>query len=160
MGLKEYQSEVIELLAQHEETVAEIYKAYAEKLPDKKHFWTVLHLEELDHAAWIRRLKQKVEEGFIYFNEERFKTETIRTSLDYLKEILSKVKKEKVNLKHALSTGMDIESSLIESKFYEVYETDDHEFRQLLSALAGAFKEHHDRLKDALEKTKKWDDAT
>jgi len=122
--LFKHQAKVIELLAQHEETIAELYKTYAEKFPSKKQFWTVLHLEELEHASWIRRLRPKIDEGLVAFNEERFNIKTIQTSLNYLTELLSKAKSQRLQLTEALSAGLDIEESLIESKFYEVYETD------------------------------------
>ena len=160
MEIKQMQLEVIELLAQHEEAASEVYKTFAERFPDKRQFWTVLQLEELDHASWVRRLKPKIDEGYIYFNQERFKTEAIQESLERLKGALSKAKQETLRLKDALSIGMDIESSLIESNYYEVYDTDDYEFKQLLTALADAFREHRDRLKDALGKARMWDDST
>ena len=151
--LLEHQAKVIELLAQHEEAAAALYMTFADEFPDKKEFWTVLHLEELNHAAWIRRLRPKIEEGLVTFSEERFNIKTIQTSLDYLTELLSKAKNQRSPLTEALSVALDIEESLIERKFYEVYEADSEELKQLLRSLRDAFIEHRDRLKQALDKT-------
>ncbi|MBN2120822.1 MAG: hypothetical protein JW734_07195 [Candidatus Omnitrophica bacterium] len=154
MDLREKQKEIIELLASHEEIIAKLYKTYAEKFPANKQFWTVLHLEELDHASWIRRLFPRIEEGVLSFNENRFKAKIIKESFEHVEELIRLVQTKELTLMQALATGIDIEQSLIESKFFEVYESDSHELKQLLLSLQEAFLEHSARLKEALKKRK------
>ena len=47
---------------------------------------------------------------------------------------------------------MNIEQSQIESKFFEVYEADSVELKQVLLFLERAFMKHRDRLKEELGK--------
>jgi len=152
MGLTEYQAEVIELLAQHEETIGEFYRINAKKFSEKKQFWTVLHLEELEHASWIRRIRAQVDEGLLAFNKGRFKIKQLCDSLDFIKGQLKRAKTADLSLKQALSTALNMEESVIESKFFEVYATDSQELKQLLGALEDSYKEHRNRLKQALDK--------
>jgi len=73
MNLKENQIKVIEMLARNEEAASQLYKAYAEKFPDYKDFWLSLAEEEIEHADWIHKLHSQIEEGSVYFNDDRVK---------------------------------------------------------------------------------------
>ena len=154
MNLKESQIKVIEMLARNEEAVSKLYKAYAEKFPAHKGFWSRLAEEEIGHAGWIRKLHSKVKEGSVYFNEGRFKIEAIQTSLDYLNDWLVKARKEEISLINALSLAWDIENALMERKYFEIFEGDSVELKHVLTDLADSTKNHRDRVKRALDENR------
>jgi rubrerythrin len=51
-----------------------------------------------------------------------------------------------ISLIKALSIARDIENGLIEKKFFEVFEGDPIELKQVLLNLAAATREHHNRI--------------
>ena len=146
MSLKQKQVEVIEILAKHEEAAGQLYEEYAQRFPDYKDFWSTLTGDEMEHAVWIRGLHSQIEEGSVYFKEGRFKMEAIKNSLDYLKGRLTEAQKEEISLIKALSIARDIEKALIEKKFFEVFEGDSVELKEVLLNLEAATKEHMDRI--------------
>ncbi len=89
MSLKENQINVIEMLARNEEALSRLYRAYADKFPDYKDFWSDLADEEIEHSNWLRGLSPKIQEDSIYFNEGRFKPGAIQTFLNYLERELA-----------------------------------------------------------------------
>lgn len=149
MSLAETQLKVIELLAEHEKAISRLYKEYARKFPEQKDFWTKIAEEEIEHASWIFKLCSHAEKGSLYFKEGRFKTGAIETSLEYLKSQIAEAQNNKISAKNALSVARDLESGLIEKKFFEVFEPDCQEIKQVLLDLAAATREHHNRIEKA-----------
>lgn len=149
MVLEKKQIEIVELLAEHEKEISRLYQEYARKLPEQKDFWSKIAREEIEHASWIFKLRSKVKEGSLYFKEERFKIEAIKTSLEYVKSRIAEAQNNKISAKHALSVARDLESGLIEKKFFEVFEPDCREIKEVLLDLAAATREHYHRIEKA-----------
>ena len=153
MGLEEKQIEIIELLAEHEKEISRLYQEYARIFPEQKDFWSKIVREEIEHANWIFKLRSKIKEGSLYFEEGRFKTDAIKTSIEYIKNQITKAQNNKISIKNALSVARDIESGLIEKKFFEVFEPDCREIKQVLLDLAAATREHYNRIEKVWKET-------
>ena len=78
-----------------------------------------------------------------------FKEAAIETSLEYVKSKLAEAQKEKISAKRALSVARDLESGLIEKKYFEVFESDCREMKQIFLDLAADTREHHRRIEKA-----------
>ena len=154
MDLKEYQLNIIKVLIENEETIGELYSAYGDKFLHYKDFWYKLSAEEIEHANWIRRLRNKIGGGFIYFNEGRFKIEAIQLFLKYTREKISEAKNQEITILNALAIGLDMENSILEKKYFEIFEGDSVELKNIFLSLATATKEHKKILKEALEREK------
>jgi len=154
MPLTETQLKVIKLLAEHEKAISHLYKEYARKFPEQKDFWSKIAVEEIEHASWIFKLRSQAEKGSLYFKEGRFKTEAIETSLEYVKSQITEAQNNKISAKNALSVARDLESGLIEKKFFEVFEPDCREIKQVLLDLAAATREHYNRIEKVWKETK------
>lgn len=154
MPLTETQLKVIKLLAEHEKAISQLYKEYARKFPEQKDFWSKIAAEEIEHASWIFKLRSQAEKGSLYFKEGRFKTEAIITSLEYIKNQITEAQNKKISAKNALSVARDLESGLIEKKFFEVFEPDCRELKQVLLDLAGATREHYNRIEKVWKETR------
>ena len=154
MDSKQIQTITMEMLIKYEETVGQLYRAYASKFPEYKDFWTKLADEEISHAAWIRQLYKKTEKGLLYFDEGRFNTVAIQTFLNYLNSELSRVNDPSLQVINALSISLYIEEALIERKFFEIFETDSVELKKLLHDLYASTEEHVNLVKDTLENYK------
>jgi len=153
MPLIETQLKVIKLLAEHEKAISQLYKEYARKFPEQKDFWFKIADEEIEHASWIFKLRSQAEKGSLYFKEGRFKTEAIETSLEYVKSQITEAQNNKISAKNALSVARDLESGLIEKKFFEVFEPDCREIKQVLLDLAAATREHYNRIEKVWKET-------
>ncbi|GAB4114257.1 MAG: hypothetical protein Kow00103_07670 [Candidatus Caldatribacteriota bacterium] len=146
MSLEKEQLKIIDLLAKHERLISKLYTEYSQRFPLKRDFWLRVAREEVEHAEWLEKLKSKLEEKKLYFREGRFNEEAIHTSLDYLKGQMVKVQGEGITLKNALSIARDIENGLIEKKFFEVFEPDCQEIKQVFKDLSLATREHYNRI--------------
>ena len=155
MDLKEYQIDVIELLAQHEETIEQLYKEFSNKFVTHNSFWSNISHEEKDHACWIRKLLKDIKKGAIIFNEDRFQTAAVKSSIDYVKEQIRKLQSESFSELNALAVAYNIENALLESKFFEVFEGDSVKLKNILSDLNKATKVHRETIKETLEQEKK-----
>lgn len=145
---------VYDMLAQNEERVSELYKAYAENFPEYRGLWNELAKEEAKHALWIQRLASLVKEGIININKNRFNISAIRTFSNYIDKEITNVKISLVSLINALSIASYIEDSIIEHNYFEVFEGDSSELRNTLVDLANDTNKHRNMIKEALKKAK------
>ena len=102
--------------------------------------------EEIEHSLWLTILLGKIEEGLVHFNEDRFEIRAIRGSLNYIKEEIARVQNQKMLLSEALAIALNIEKALIEKGYFQVFEGDSVELKQVLLNLEAATKEHKDRI--------------
>lgn len=144
--------DVLEMMAKNEEELRQLYKVYSEKFPDYKDFWWGLAVEETQHAIWIREFRSHVKEGRMEFNENRFDVDTIKVFRDYVKDMISHVQKQEMSLKGALNISLDIESGLIEKRFFEIFETDSEALKFVLNDLSNSTKRHFERIQKVLDK--------
>lgn len=154
MALKDFQIHTIELLAKQEELLGQLYREYSKKFLVYKKFWLNVSFEEINHAAWIRRFLKKAQEGMVFFNEQRFKIEAINTFSRYVMEQIDALKSNEVSDLNALAIAYDLENTLLENKFFEIFEEDSVEFKHLLLNLSYATKQHREKIKKALEEKK------
>ena len=132
----------LELLAVNEETVGRLYSVYAERLPESSDFWNALAAEERSHARWIRRFKEEDASAAMPVKPDRFKNVAIRTSIDHTEGEIAAARVGNIKPTNALSIANAIEQSLIESKFFEVFETDSIDLKRLLFKLRDETREH------------------
>lgn len=142
--------DLIEKLATNEECVAKLYEGYASAFPSLREFWTYLTTEEMKHASWIRNLGEKTNQVFI--EENRFNNTAIHTFTNYLHKELTKLNEQEIPIIEALSITFYIEQSLIESKFFEIFETDSAEVKHILTNIRNDTLTHHKKAKEQMEK--------
>jgi hypothetical protein len=142
--------DIIELLAAHEEAIGELYSMFAARFPSHREFWNVLSAEEQLHASWIRHLYKALGRGDVRLSPDRFEPDFIKQSLGYIAGETERFKNQDLSLKDALSAGVKIETTPVESRFFEVYDSDDDTLKDLLRALKEAFIDHRNRLQNML----------
>jgi rubrerythrin len=74
--------------------------------------------------------------------------------LEYIKNQITEAQNKKISAKNALSVARDLESGLIEKKFFEVFEPDCRELKQVLLDLADATREHYNRIEKVWKETR------
>ena len=147
-------NEMIELTAQNEETISRLYTEYARKLPIYAAMWNKLADEEKDHAHWLRRLEVRIKDGSGHINENCFDVDFIRGSLDSLNKLITETINSDIDIMTALKTALRIEESVLEKRYFEVFESDSAEISQVKLYLEQATQDHAERLKKTLAEIK------
>ena len=139
-------------LALNEESVAELYRGYANKFPLFDEFWTSLATDEMKHASWIRHMDEIAETQAVTILENRFNPTAVQSMTDYLKTELNRLNNQNISLIEALSITMSIEQSLIESRFFETFQVDPTELKRILTEIHDDTTAHRNKAKETLEK--------
>ena len=140
-------SDIIEMLAKNEEAVAQLYSAYADRFTEYKDFWSGLAVEEIGHATELRKLCGIAGEGSLYIKEGRFNNTAINNFSSYVKKESEPERVQASSLINALSVALSIEESMIERKFFDVFEADSVELRHVLLSLAAETKRHREQVR-------------
>lgn len=148
MWSKEGQLNLTRLLERVEEAVAELYKEYASQFPHHRDVWRSLSEDEIEHAAWLRSLRTRIEDGSIYLSEEHLVTseEAIR-SLDYISEELARARQGNLFLVDALNTALRLENSITEKEWFKFFAADPLELKDVLRSLGEQTQRHAEKLR-------------
>ena len=154
MRPQEQEKGVIELLIEHEKVIGKLYSIYADKFPAFREFWERLSKEEAQHAEWLGRLSARIRDGSGHFNRDRFSIQAIQHSIQYAEKTVNQAWEAEIGLINALSASLYIEESMLEKKYFEVFEGDSAEIRQVLLMLAEATGEHYRKVRKAWSENK------
>jgi hypothetical protein len=150
MNPKNAGMEAIEGLARIEETLSKIYRLFGERFPANRELWSRMAQEETNHAQWVRDLSSRVEDGSLSLDEDRFGVEGILVFLEYAEDKFQEAKAEKLPFLHALDIALDLESSLLERKLYQVFKAESESMEQVLQDMERQIHEHTERIGEAL----------
>lgn len=135
--------QLIELLAQHERAVGRLYSIYASNLPAYKTLFEELSEQEEGHAQMLEELGASVSEGELCCLADRFNPMAVKTALGYVGEQIEQCRADSnISPRQALSVARDMENSLIESKWFEVFEGDAPKLKETLERLARETNKH------------------
>ncbi len=137
---------VIELLIAHETALKDLYSAYAETFPMYSEFWNSVAFEENGHADLIATLKAEVESGALVLEPHRFKEELIKTMLNYLKKEKDNIAFGGMTLIQALTIAREVERSMIERRFFEVFKGDPDVLKKVLNTLEADTRRHTEKI--------------
>jgi len=130
------------LLADHEHAMARLYRAYARRFPERQDFWSRLADEEDQHAKWLQRLLIRVEEGLGCVRPERFDRSAVDDSMQQIARMINEAAKPEFSMAEALQAAMTLEQTLLEAKYFEVFEGTAAEVVQVQYCLADALIDH------------------
>lgn len=142
MDYKGSAADALQMLIEHENTISELYAAYADRFAEQRKYWLELAHEETEHADEIRKLVPLADRGNRFLNTTGFKPAAVRTSISYLRDQISHARKGFVSLRDALSTALDIEKAMIERKFFDIFETPAPEVQSVLLTLTEGTQKH------------------
>jgi rubrerythrin len=132
----------IELLKAIEFDVARIYDVFANKFPVHKDLWTELSAEEKMHTRWIENLLEEAVSGSIELRKGRFNTGAIQSFSKYAEDILSRIQKEDISLTQAVDMAVDLETSLLERRFYDIFDGDSDILKETFSNMISQTSGH------------------
>lgn len=145
--------EIVNLLIEYEMTMSRLYKVCAETFPELTEFWQELSDEEVRHADNIRELMVEASNKAVTLNQKRFNIRPIEISMEHALDTTRRVKEKEVDLIGILSLAYDIEMSLIESKYYEIFSGKSREINDRLKKVRNESREHARRIDEMKQKT-------
>ena len=151
MSARTEQLESLGLLAAHEAAMADFYSALGARFPERADLFSTLVSAERDHARRITDFAALVSAGTVRVDPGRFPTAALLASLDSIGEEIRRARAPTVTLLEALSVAYELESRLIESRYYEVVEGDSAELKELVERLSRELAEHRAVLERARE---------
>lgn len=131
-----------ELLEEAEATLARLYGRYAELFPEDEAFWIRLAADETKHAAWVAAFLTAANAGSVAFKDGRLSIETFTTFLEYLTHRIEEARHGSPTPFQALTIARDIECTMIERSFFEIFTVEGEEDRRLLHALHADTERH------------------
>ena len=149
------QIEAIGLMAAHESALAELYRTYAGQPSGPQDLWSRLAEDEVRHARWIAGFADGVKRGTTEVNPGRFSSQSVLASLDKVRERVAEAQGGEVALLDALSAAKDFEEELIESRYFEIFQQDAPELKDLLARLQAETLAHRRRVTAAWEREDK-----
>lgn len=150
----EQKSEIIQLLIDNEMALNSLYLMYARLFPAEENFWKKIAGEEADHAGFIAALNADIQTGKAYLNESRFDPGMLRMVTDYVSTEMKSAESSQPALIQALSVSLDLEKSMLERKYFEVFKEDSNAVQQLLNKLRAATEQHVAYIKQRWEAEK------
>jgi len=146
MELSTFQISKIELIAEYEKVVMELYWVYSEKFPEHRDFWIDMADDERKNTEWITSTIELIKAGKIDYNRDRFNIEAIRISMNFIKAQIQAALDQPVSLQTALGNAASIEDSMAKRKFYEIIKDDKPEARALYQKFIADNQKHRDKL--------------
>lgn len=145
-------ADALQMLIEHENTISELYAAYADRFSDHRQYWLELAHEETEHADAIRKLLPLADRGNRVINAAGFKPAAVNTSITYLRDQIRSARGGFVTLRDALSTALDLEKAMIERKFFDIFETPAPEAQSVLMTLTEGTQKHIDTIETEWQK--------
>lgn len=142
----------VEPLTEHEEAIGTLYRLFSEKYPECRGVWSELADDEANHASWIRGLAARVRDGKVRLNLERFQNEAIQSSMAFVRRQTEIMNSQFLPLQNAISIALQLEETILEKRFFEVFETSDPEIEEIIQNIVAETRMHYDKLK-AIHKT-------
>jgi DNA mismatch repair ATPase MutS len=146
--------EITGKLAENEESFGRLYQVYANKFPDYRQFWQDLVSEETKHANWIRQLQSEAEKGLLLIKPYRFHIAAVQNQMKHVEDELNKAAGPEYSLTNALSAAFNFETSLLESKYFEIFDSSSLEMQKIFAELTEDTKRHAIKVRDAWQKNK------
>jgi hypothetical protein len=147
--IMEVQDRILESLATCEAKIGELYAAYESHFPDMGNFWNKLAKEERKHAALIEEVRSDLEDGIIMQGMGHFTVKEVQTLIDYVQDGITELQSSRTTAVQAVSIALSIESSVIDSHFFDFAKSNGSAFQRVAQQLAHETQEHIKMVQEA-----------
>jgi rubrerythrin len=138
--------ELIQDIIRHELNLEKMYQQFAKSHPNHRQFWSQLAREEAMHAKWITSLARHYKNGHIRSSDFKLNHQVVKTSISHLEKQTEASKNGKLSLLNAASIALDVEKSMIEKKFFEIFDLTDSRHERIRAGLEKATTKHRQKL--------------
>lgn len=142
----------LELMAETENLIAELYKTYGETWKENEKFWFSISNDEKRHSEYIKKIAEIIEKRPENFQKYRpFNPTVVKTVQQGIINNIKRVKTKEISERYALGIAYDIEKSLIEMKYFEIVKTNDLEYKKLMESVIEDTKKHISKVESKLK---------
>lgn len=141
------QRRIIDHLIEWEELVGELYKRYAVRFPEQGPAWRQLAREEQTHAGALGAIRKMLDGGHHLEGVGEFDSEIIEQEVAEVRRALKRASHGELRLDEAVRTARTIESSIIESSFYDAVTCAAPEFEHIAQRLRSDTVRHLEKLR-------------
>ncbi len=145
---------VVAALAKNEMAIGLLYREFAKRMPEEKDFWNHIAEEEDGHANKINILNDSIHAGDLGFKEGRFNINDVEKISRFIKEETLRVEKGLLSKKKMYQVAEEIETGLLENKFFEVFDTDNEGSKKILNEIRLETIEHFKSVRKHLSEIK------
>ena len=138
--------ELIQDIIRHELNLEKMYLQFAKSHPNHRQFWSQLASEEAMHAKWIKSLVYHTKNSQIDLSDFKLKHQAIKTSNSYIEKQTEASKNGELSLLNAASIALDVEKSMIEKKFFEIFDLIGAQYKRVRAGLEKETSNHRQKL--------------
>jgi rubrerythrin len=146
---------IVEMLANHELALKELYQTYAVRVPSLKDLWLRLAQDEQRHSDWLESLVAQAGQVNSLGPCCWPRPAAIESSLKYIQVQILRANQAEVTPLAALSIAKDLENALLEKEFFKIVDGACPEVREVLSRLIAGTEKHWQVVTEALDKAKR-----
>lgn len=146
--------EITGKLAENEETLGKLYHFYANKFPDYHQFWQDLVAAEARHANWIKQLQSEAEKERLLIKPYRFNVTAVQNQITHVEDEMKKAAQPGYTITNALSAALNFETSLLESKYFEIFDSFSPEMKKVFTDIYEDTQSHVTKVRETWQKTK------
>jgi hypothetical protein len=129
-------------------SLAKMYQEFAKSHPDHRQFWSQSAREENLHAQWIESLGRHYHKGHIGKSGLKLNRQALKTAISPIEKQTEASRNSDLSLPNAVSIALDIEKSMIENKFFEIFDSGDAKFDRIRAGLKKETVKHRQRLEN------------
>ncbi|MBN2429758.1 MAG: hypothetical protein JXK94_15595 [Deltaproteobacteria bacterium] len=133
-------------LRDNEVALSRLYQQFAATFAEDAEFWDRLSYQEISHSEDIDQLRQLTEQEILPLGKSTLRTQAVLTSIEYISNLVEECRAGRIPKKRAYALALDLENSLIEKKFLDVFDF----------SMAGSYKLIHTKLVAETEKHRRW----
>jgi len=145
------QRKILDGLAECEEAVSKLYGIYARILTEDRKFWEDLSREETGHANILRAMHKQLDQGHIFQNIGRFTEKVMQAQRDEIKSAIASAERDGVSDLQAMETALAIESSILDSHFFDTVTSDSKEYQIIAEKLSADTARHQQAVRSKLQ---------
>lgn len=147
-------SDMIEIMALHEEAISDFYAAAAQRFTNKD-LWNYLSKEESKHAMWLRSIADNVSDESITFTAEGLSIKAYMESTAKISSEKTAIEEKRRKLSQVFEFAVSIENGMLEKNFLDGFTSPSKGIRGTLNKLKKDTEEHSELLKKAFGEYKK-----
>ena len=128
--------QVLNTLEKLEKTVAQLYELAAQQWPLYAALWNDTAKDEIKHAEYIKTLAAILTKNPDNFDINRpINTMAINSSMVWINKNIADIKAGTSDSNKMFFLAIDIEQSILESRYSEILKTDDPEYNELVKLI-------------------------
>ncbi len=142
------QRDIIKRLIELELQISKLYETYAARFPVHSSLWLGLSKEEKKHAAFLKGVERNtLDQGYLLQNIGGFSTDLVKPTIEQVETEIANAEKLAYKSEDAINYAIKIESSLLDSHFYDKVTSDAPGYKAVANVLVTETRKHLDEIR-------------